>query len=463
MGDRQAAVSFYNQAIVAVNAKENPDHLKHAYQLFSSACMADPLWGEAYYQSGNNNSDLDCLQAAIACWRRALQCDQPPAMRAKTLSNLGWRLHCLGQTMEALSVINESIALDPNNALTWVNLSCIHQVLGNGPEGLSASENAYALAPSDPIVETSHAFGNLYARKLAVGLKHFEARFAYKLKSYLQFPYPKWEGQEGGTIFLDADQGLGDTLSFSRFVPLASKRAKYIHACVQPELHRLFLHAFVGLPNVNVVPKPSGFLPADYWSTFVSLPFALGLNDEEIRSTPGIEAPRGHIPINWKVPDRKLHVGIAWAGSDLNNINVHRSIPVEQFFDLCAVPGVQLYALQVDHRRQQMYDRGGSPLIVDLARYVHDVVDTIAMVDKLDLVICCESALGHIAAVADKECWIPYSHLGLDYRLGSRGDDCFWYPKHRIFKQGLDCRWQPVFNEIVEALKERVECRETPA
>lgn len=456
MGDRQAAMRFYNQGAIAVGDKANPDHLKHGYQLFSSACMTDPTWSTALYQCGNNNSDLECLPAAIACWRRAIQCEIEPQEKAKALCNMAWRLHCLGKTQEALATINESISIDPNNALAWVNKSCMYQILCDAKESLSAAQTGYALAPTDPTVELSLAFAHLFGRNLATGFKHFECRFAYKLKSYLQFPYQKWTGQENVTVYLDADQGLGDTLSFARFVPLAAKRAKYIHACVQPELRRLFEHAFVGLPNVNVVSKPCGFLPADYWTTFVSLPFALGLSDQEIIDCPNITVPKGHTPINWRIPDRKLHVGIAWAGSDLNNINPHRSIPVEQFFDLCRVPGIQLYAFQCDRKRDQMYDRGGSPLVVDMARIVVDVMDTIAMIQKLDLIICCESALGHIAAAAGVECWIPYSYLGRDYRLGLAGEDSFWTPKHRVFNQGPSMTWQPVFNEIVEALKERV-------
>jgi hypothetical protein len=455
VGNRQFAIDAFNQAAHALNQHDNPARQQNAYQMFASACHADTEWWQSFYQAGNNNSDLDHLHAAIACWRRALQCDLPDVEKAKTLANLGWRLHCLGKTEEAFTVLEESIKLNPNDALPWVNLSCVHQVMGYAEDEHRCAELAYSLEPTNPIVETSYAFGCLFSRRLAKGFKHFEARFPYKLKSYLTFPYPKWEGQNG-TVFLDADQGLGDTLSFARFIPIAAARAKYIHACVQPELLRLFTHAFVGLPNVNIVPKPCGFLPADYWSTFVSLPFALGLTDEEIRTTPQIEAPTIRMPINWKLPDRKLHVGISWAGSAMNDINKHRSIPITQFLDLYRVPGVQLYSLQRDENRQQMYDVGGMPLIVDLSRYVSDVVDTLAMVQDLDMIITIESALGHIAGVLNKETWIPYSRLGKDYRLGVSGEDPFWYPNHRMFNQGADLNWQPVFDQICIALEEKI-------
>ena len=71
------------------------------------------------------------------------------------------------------------------------------------------------------------------------------------------------------------------------------------------------------------------------------------------------------------------------------------------------------------------------------------------------LAIACESALGHICTLAGKEFWCPYSHQGRDYRLGVDGSDQIW-SKYRVFPQGPDMRWEPVFAEIVQALKERV-------
>ncbi len=69
--------------------------------------------------------------------------------------------------------------------------------------------------------------------------------------------------------------------------------------------------------------------------------------------------------------------------------------------------------------------------------------------------ICCESALAHIAAMTGTECWVPYSRLGKDYRLGPLGRDQVW-SNHRVFNQGEDLKWQPVFNDIELALEARM-------
>ena len=71
----------------------------------------------------------------------------------------------------------------------------------------------------------------------------------------------------------------------------------------------------------------TGWPPADAWTTFVSLPTALGLDDNGIKNAPGIMIPQFTVPMSWKSPDRKHHIGVAWSGSALSDINEHKSFP----------------------------------------------------------------------------------------------------------------------------------------
>lgn len=462
MADRSAAIAFFNQGVTSSNDKTHPTNIAHAYTQFVSACYADPTWWMSQYQAGNNAFDLKFFRAAAALQRRALECEHPIEERGKILSNLGMILYELGNLEEAKQVSHEAVELDDSLVSAWQNLSCIYGLEGYTGEAVEFARKALARSNDQERVlsEALLSFALLFDRQFAEGFKWFECRFRWRLHNFLSYPYAggSWQGQKDAVVFLVADQGLGDTLSFARFVPLAAKRAKYIHACVQPELMRLFQSAFADLPNVNLMPSPSPFPAADHWSTFVSLPFALGLTDDEIRNTPHTAITPPRLPKTWKVEDRKLHIGIAWSGSKLNDIDRHRNIPVEQFLDLYKVPGIQLYSLQVDAAKEDLHQRGCAPLIRDLSGYVRDVVDTVSLLQDLDMVITCESALGHIATAANKECWIPYSALGHDYRIGhNEGEDQLW-SKHRVFKQDLaNPTWQPVFDRIVEALREKVD------
>ena len=463
MGDRATAIQFYNTGVTSASDRSKPEFLQHAFQQFSSAMYMDPTFATAAYQCGNNGSDLGHLSAAIACWRRALECEMPDtapqdntdASRAKVLCNLGWRLESIGKTLEALDVSQEAVSLDPELSFAWLNLSIIQGRLGLTDLAVTSARKAFALKPNDATVEMGLAFALLFNRNLAEGFKHFESRFRYRLHAFEKYPYPRWEGEPDKTIFLVSDQGLGDTLSMSRFLRATCKRARYVHACVHPELLKLLQYSLIDVANLNLLPQPCNFPAAEAWTTFVSLPFALGLTDDEIRNTPHIkyEATRSNAK-QWRVVDRTLHIGIAWRGSALNDIDKWRSIPVEQFLDLYKVPGIQLYSLQVDVNKQEMFDKGCAPLIKDLSGYIRTVDDTLSLLKDLDLVITCESALGHICTLARKECWVPYSWQGRDWRIGHSGEDQIW-SKYRIFPQDSSMLWEPVFDNIVKALRDR--------
>jgi tetratricopeptide (TPR) repeat protein len=464
MGNRADATKLLVQGEQSARDTSKPTTQDHAYQLLASACYCDPSWAHAFYVNGCTASDLVRPHAAVALFRRALEGEQTPNERHKTLTNLAWELMKVGKQAEAMPLLQQAIDLEPKSSLPWMHLGMCHQTFGETQTAVSCARKCFELADPNygqgyPIAEFQLAFAMLFNRQYAEGLKHFESRFAARLPNFLLYPYKKWKGEHGKTLFLVADQGLGDTLSFSRFVREAASRCSYIHMCVQSELRRVFEYAFRDISNINFMPSPSNFPgDADAWSTFVSLPYALGLSNVQIVDTPNIDMPRFPMSNQWKVPDRKFHIGIAWAGSPLNDIDKHRNIPIHHFVELYRVPGIQLYSLQVDAKKTDLNLWGFAPLIRDLSGYIRDVADTVSTLEQLDLVITVESALGHIASMSDKECWIPYSHLGRDYRIGvNESAERLWTPKHRIFQQSDDMRWEPVFDRIVEALKEKVD------
>jgi tetratricopeptide (TPR) repeat protein len=469
MGNRAHATKLIQQAEIAAADKSKAGNIDHAYQLYASACFADPLWGHAFYANGCNAVDLDRPHAAVALFRRSLEADShTPTEKAHLLTNLAWALMKIGGQREAIEHLHAALKIDAKLSLPYMHLGLCHTTLGQTDLAVGYAQKCFDLADRNngeamALAEFQLAFALLFDGQYAAGLKAFEARFPARLPNFLLYPYPKWKGEHGKTLFLVADQGLGDTLSYARFVEQASHRCRYVHMCVQSELRRVFEHAFRHLQNLNFLPSPSNFPgDADAWSTFVSLPFALGLTDDEIKQAPNIDMPRPPMSNQWKVPDRKFHIGIAWAGSPMNEIDKHRNIPIHHFMELYRVPGIQLYSLQVDQKKADLNLWGFAPLVRDLSGYIRDVADTCSILPELDLVISVESALGHICSMAHKECWIPYSYLGRDYRLGAdEKSDRLWTPKHRVFQQSDDMRWEPVFERIVEALKEKVDAVRT--
>jgi tetratricopeptide (TPR) repeat protein len=463
MGDRVHAISLYVQA-QRIKEGDNPLNMppEHAYRLMASSVMQDPTMGLGWYEYGNANSDNMWRHAAVSAYRRALELpdgmeggDLTPEWRSKCMVNLAHNLHHLGRNKEAKSVVLEALRMNEGLENGWLTLSMIQNVEGQLGNAQISARRAMSIKRT-PAVEIGLAFSLMYDRKFAQGLKHFEARFEYVLRQFLGYPYPQWKGEPGKTVFLISEQGMGDALSFSRFLPAVIERSNRVHIRVNPELLKLFRIMFQKYENITIEPIPCAFPAADCWTTFMSLPVALGLTDKEITDAPALPCHDLRIDQSWKSPDRDLHIGVAWSGSNANWINHFRSFPIEHLLELYRIPGVQLYSLQMDDASQQIHDKGMASLIRDMKPYCRDVCDTLAILNGLDLVVTTESALGHIAGLAGKPCLIPYSYSGGDFRIGRTEQGPIWYPNHRIFKQGYEAEWKPVFDRIVRHLQRRV-------
>lgn len=451
MTPREQAEQFY-----ATGRAHLPHDQPGAYRMFASSVYVDPTFKEGWYWYGNANVDLNLRPAAVAAWRRTLELE-PNDVNA--LSNLGHSLHHLGRNDEARAVIKRVLEIDENNAHAWCNLSIIQSVDGHLADSLICARKAFKL-DQHPVMEFALAHAHLYAGNWAEGLKHYKSRYAYKLQRFLTYPYPMWDGEDAKEkrILVLQEHGMGDAISFLRFVPLAALHADTIELQVVPELVRFAAMMLRGCENVVVGPLTQDLPAADYWCGLTDLPVALALDDAEIAAATMPEFPYVSLgaTVPWKVPGRNFHIGIAWAGNPDNAVDVWRSIEIEQFLDLYRVPGVQLYSLQVGPRAQDIHDRGCVSLVRDLSPYIRDVAETTAIVRDLDLVITVESALRHVCGALNVECWVPYARNGGDWRMGRDRKHPLWDYSTRIFKQGKDATWQPVFDSIVDALGRRI-------
>lgn len=446
---RRHAIDLHNQGILTAQTDK-----ALAFKMLASSVDVDPSFFQGWFQVGCALADGGFLDAAVAAFRRCLEISPGDV---KVLVNMGHRLFNLGRLKECRRVLERATEVDPKSSWAWMNLSLLESVDGNMQKAVRLGRRAFDL-DKDPAIETGLALTLMMAGHYAEGLKRFEARFPYKLTKFLSYPAPQWHGDDltGKTLFIESEQGMGDTLSFIRFVPAVAEKAASVVMAIQPELLRVFSDVLGPLGNVTILPLSSPFPAMDFWSTIGSLPVGLGLSDFEIEHYPGLLMPDYRTMTPWKAPGRKLHVGIAWAGAPLMDLDKFRSMQVLDFLSLYRCPGVQLYSLQVGPRAAELHNSGCGALIKDLSPYIHEVADTMAIVRELDLVVTIESAVGHVCGVLDKECWVTVAKRAGDWRIGRAREKPIWYPRTRLFRQHEDAQWGLVLDDLVEALKKRV-------
>ena len=84
---------------------------------------------------------------------------------------------------------------------------------------------------------------------------------------------------------------------------------------------------------------------------------------------------------------------------------------------------------------------------------MEDFADTAAAIAHLDLIICVDTAIAHLAGALGKPVWVMLPEIG-DFRWLKGRDDSPWYPTMRLFRQRQQGQWNEVVTRVRTALQE---------
>ena len=80
--------------------------------------------------------------------------------------------------------------------------------------------------------------------------------------------------------------------------------------------------------------------------------------------------------------------------------------------------------------------------------------DTAAVMMSLDLVVCPNTAISHLAGALGREAFLALPRAG-DWRWLLGRDDTPWYPTMRLFRQTTSGDWFDVIARIAQTIHER--------
>lgn len=436
----QKAIQLYEKGSIA-----------EAIQLYNEILQKEPhnksVWlnlGTAYRQIGHH-------EAAAACAKRVLE-HEPDNTSA--LTNYGNCLTDLDQKEEALQVHAKAAQLRPEDFLVQRNYAVALREFGMFEEALKHFQIAQKLRPDDSMNAWEIAITLLHLGEFKKGWDAFEIRWKHPHMKERNYPVPRWNGEDlkGKTILIYEEQGFGDTILCSRYIPLIKAQgAQVILECKEP-LHRLF--SFV--PGIDCLTRPEQTDVAfDYHVLMMSLPGIFGTDLETIPApapflVPSALPPKAAQLLNMGAD--RLKVGIVWSGSVTFANNRRRAVEAQRFLSLARVPGVQLYSLQKGPREKDLDGAGAGSLVLDLCPYLGDFADTAAILKKLDLIIMTDSAVAHLAGslgvpVWNLLCYTPY------WLYLSERQDCPWYSSMRLFRQPTPGDWDSVFETVANELE----------
>ena len=421
------------------------------------ALAIDPANAETHIHRGIVLRDLNRLDEALAANDRALAL-RPGYVDA--ISNRGMVLWHMGRNEDALEAYDQALAINPNLAVTWSNRGNALRNLRRTGEAMESFDRALALDPDYPEGHWNKSFARLQLQDFEAGLPLYEWRKKLPRPDGLRnFPQPVWTGREdlkGKTLFLYAEQGLGDTFQFFRYVAQVQALGAEVVIAVQNPLVAILQDA----TSARVIPmrdRPETF---DYHAALMSLPLAFGTRVDTIPvATPYLRA-RPDLVERWarRLGPEGFKIGIAWQGNRAAAVDIGRPLPLPRFAELARLPGVRLISLQKNDGIEEL---AGLPDGMTVETLGDDFdsgpafLDTAAVMQNMDLIITPCTSIAHLAGALARPTWVGLKYVP-DWRWFLDRPDCPWYPGMRLFRQQTPGDWTPVFTGMRTALAELI-------
>jgi Flp pilus assembly protein TadD len=406
--------------------------------------------GQMAYSMRKYDIALDLLRKSLASQPQDANCHNTMAAT----------LFAMGRVDEAERACRVALALNANMSAAHANLGNALVGRGDFTNGVAAFEQALKLDPKNAIAHDGLGATLLMLGDLPRGFAEWEWRWLKPDYETQRYPgVPRWDGSNlaGKRILLMVEQGYGDVFQFSRYAPLLKARGATVLMEVVPDIHRLMstvagvdqlVMAGLAAPQVDLV-TPLLSVPLWYRTTLETIPAKVPYMTADARLVESFAA-------KYFRNDPNLKVGLVWAGRPTHANDHHRSITLNALAPLAEVPGVSFYSLQKGEAARQVLTRPPGMNLIDLSPTLTDFNWTAAAIAGLDLVICVDTAVCHLAGALGKPAWVLVPFIP-DWRWLLDRDDTPWYPTLRLFRQKTRNDWAPVIARVREALKEKTQ------
>ena len=459
----QEAIASYDQAL-----SRAPDHVQahinRANTLNLLRCWSDALTGYdqalrlqpghalAQVNRGTVLQQLGHLDEAEASYRQALALQSD---LAQAHYNLGVVLRLRHRLQESIACNTRAIELQPRYFEAYSNRGIALQELGQSDAALADYNRALALRPDYAEANFNKALVLLAQGDYENGWPLYEWRWAMPTftSPRRNFAQTLWLGQtglQGQTILLHAEQGLGDSIQFGRYVQQVCALGAQVLLEVPKSLVGLFSDA--RLANVRILQKGEVLPHFDLHCPLMSLPLAFQARLNTLPAPPAYLFSRADKRQAWRAQlgeGTQPRIGLVWQGNTKHQNDHNRSLPLHVLLE--SLPqGPQYVCLQKDiHPADQALLEQHA--VVFFPGALQDFTDTAALCDVMDRVISIDTSVAHLSAALGKPTSILLPFVA-DWRWLLNRCDSPWYPSVTLYRQTHDANWQSVLQQLARSL-----------
>lgn len=463
-GRWQDAAVLYDSIIAAQPAHADAWHMRglldtqtgqhaQAVKLISQAIALDATKSAYFNNRGLAFLAQQSLTEALADFQQAIALE--PRL-AQAHCNLGNVLQELLRFEAALLCFDRAIDLQPDYADAYFNRGNLWVIFKRPDKAIEDFDRALGFFPDDADFKYNKSIALLINGQYESGWKFHEARWDRASTKHLrrQFSATLWLGRENiknKKILLYAEQGLGDTIQFIRYVHMVVQLGAQVFVEIQSPLIQLFQ----GMEDVITWIKKGEALPIiDFHCPLMSLPLAFKTRLNNIPSFPSYlscDKTKKKVWENKLAPKNKPRIGIAWSGSSTHKNDQNRSISLAVFKSIISDDAV-FYSLQNEYRAHDIELIHDHPEIIDSSDQLQDFSDTASLCDLMDLIITVDTSVAHLSGALGKSTWVLVPH-NPDFRWFVDRQDSPWYPSIKLFRQNSFHDWNQTLAELSLELK----------
>jgi tetratricopeptide (TPR) repeat protein len=378
--------------------------------------------------------------------------------------SLGAALLGLHKYADSLAAFRRALALEPGSAVAYCNISLALMGLDRIQEAIEASRKALFIEAGSPVASFNLGCALLTLGNFREGWEAYDCRFVMGGNKWLrpEAHAAPWtvEPLAGKSILVLGEQGNGDQIQFSRYLPALSDLGAAVYYLAPERLHRLFRTLGGSVTLLSEIPPDARF---DFQCPLMSLPGRFDRLDQPIPTRPYLKAEPERIA-QWKerIGDEGFRVGVAWRGNRFPHGDGFRSFRLDALRRLAALPSVRLISLQLKEGREEL-DKLPTEMHVERPGPDFDAgpdgfLDSAAILALMDLVITCDTSIAHLAGALGRRLWVALNHTP-EWRWQRQRTDTIWYPTARLFRQETNGDWDGVFSRMTDELVQLLEAR----
>jgi tetratricopeptide (TPR) repeat protein len=364
-----------------------------ALSCYNLAAALSPTNAHIFLQCGSILTEMKRFDEALGNFEQGIALD---SSTAELYFMRGHALQSIGQFEAALADYDQAISLKPDYAEAFTNRGAVFAFLGQRDEAIRDYKHAIAIAPLNPVTIWNKSLHLLLTGQFTEGWELYEWRWQREdfTSPRRNFSQPLWLGQEtltNRTILLHSEQGLGDTIQFCRYVPLAAR----LGARVILEVEEVLVPLLKNLDGIEkIIPKGNDLPDFDCHCPLMSLPLAFKTELHTIPTSPSyLKAPPDKI-VYWqnKLGEKtKPRAGLVWSGKKTYANDHNRSIILKEWISHLPA-GYQYVSLQKDPREEDEKTLQEHGEILRCDHDIHDFSDTAALCALMDVVISVDTS-----------------------------------------------------------------------